>query len=407
MHFIASRFYRGNSNTKRGATRPAIRVATCGIAIGLAVMLLSISVLMGFKQELTKKVTGFSAHLEVLNSGTLQLPDAYPICLPPYLEGKISNIEQITHLQKVTQKMGVLKTGVHFTPILLKGIDENYDTTYIHTSLSEGRLPTLCKDSATNEIVISRHIADALHLEVGGRVYAYFFEDNIKMRRMSIVGIYETHLKQFDETMVIADRYTVCKLNGWNNAQYSELELKTTTLDALPTAKSSVERVTAGFDNLTTITVDEHYPHVFSWLDILNTNVWVILTLMVGVAVFTVSSGLLVIMLERTPAIGMLKAIGATDGQLRTIFIRLAMLITLKGIAWGNGVALTLLLLQRYFHLLRLNPAHYYVTEVHVVISPLVILLINAVTVLLIFLSLYVPTLILSKITPTKAIKFD
>ena len=407
MHFIASRFYRGNSNTKRDATRPAIRVATCGIAIGLAVMLLSISVLMGFKQELTKKVTGFAAHLEVLNSGTLQLPDAYPICLPPYLEEKISNIEQITHLQKVTQKMGVLKTGVHFTPILLKGIDESYDTTYIHTSLSEGRLPTLCKDSATNEIVISRHIADALHLEVGERVYAYFFEDNIKMRRMSIVGIYETHLKQFDETMVIADRYTVCKLNGWNNAQYSELELKTTTLDALPTAKSSVERVTAGFDNLTTITVDEHYPHVFSWLDILNTNVWVILTLMVGVAVFTVSSGLLVIMLERTPAIGMLKAIGATDGQLRTIFIRLAMLITLKGIAWGNGVALTLLLLQRYFHLLRLNPAHYYVTEVHVVISPLVILLINAVTVLLIFLSLYVPTLILSKITPTKAIKFD
>ena len=407
MHFIASRFYRGNSNTKRDATRPAIRVATCGIAIGLAVMLLSISVLMGFKQELTKKVTGFAAHLEVLNSGTLQLPDAYPICLPPYLEEKISNIEQITHLQKVTQKMGVLKTGVHFTPILLKGIDESYDTTYIHTSLSEGRLPTLCKDSATNEIVISRHIADALHLEVGERVYAYFFEDNIKMRRMSIVGIYETHLKQFDETMVIADRYTVCKLNGWNNAQYSELELKTTTLDALPTAKSSVERVTAGFDNLTTITVDEHYPHVFSWLDILNTNVWVILTLMVGVAVFTVSSGLLVIMLERTPAIGMLKAIGATDGQLRTIFIRLAMLITLKGNAWGNGVALTLLLLQRYFHLLRLNPAHYYVTEVHVVISPLVILLINAVTVLLIFLSLYVPTLILSKITPTKAIKFD
>lgn len=407
MLFLAKRFYRGHDHTNRGAMRPAIRVATGGIAIGLSVMLLSISVLMGFQQELTKKVTGFAAHLEVLHNGTLQLPDAYPINLPPYLEQKIGNIDQVTHLQKVSQKMGVLKTGVHFKPILLKGIDEHYDTTYIHTSLIEGSLPTLRKDSATHDIVVSRYLADALNLQVGQRIYAYFFEDNIKMRRMNIVGIYNTHLKQFDETMVITDRYTVCKLNGWANEQYSELELKTTSLDALPSVKSAVESATAGYPKLTTITVKEHYPHVFSWLNILNTNVWVILALMVGVAVFTVSSGLLVIMLDRTPAIGMLKAMGATDRQLRSVFIRLAMLITLRGVAWGNGVALTLLLLQRYFRPLQLDPAHYYVTEVHVVISPLVILLINAVTVALIFLSLYIPTLILTKITPTKAIKFD
>ena len=407
MLFIAKRFYRGNSNTKRGATRPAIRVATFGIAIGLSIMLLSISVLMGFQQELTRKVTGFAAHIEVLNSGTLQLPDAYPISLPFYIEQKINNIEQVTHLQKISQKMGVLKTGIHFKPILLKGIDEAYDTTYIHTALSEGRLPTLSKDTATHEIVVSRPIANALNLQVGQRIYAYFFEDNIKMRRMSIVGIYETHLKQFDETIVITDRYTVCKLNGWSNEQYSELELKTTTFDALPTVKDEVARTVTGFDKLTTITVEEHYPHVFSWLNILNTNVWVVLAIMVGVAVFTLSSGLLVIMLERTPAIGMLKAMGATDKQLRSIFMRLAMLITIRGIAWGNGVALTLLLLQHHFHLLQLDPAHYYVTEVHVVISPLIILIINAVTILLIFLSLYIPTHILSKITPTKAIKFD
>jgi lipoprotein-releasing system permease protein len=407
MHFLAKRFYNGHNKTKRGASKPAIRVATFGIAIGLSVMLLSISVLAGFKQELTKKITGFAAHIEVLNLGTIQLPDAYPICLPTYVEEKIESINNVTHLQKVAQKIGVLKTGAHFKPIHLKGIDETYDTTYLKTSLIEGKLPTLHSDSATNEIVVSKRIANTLNLKVGERIYAYFFEENIKMRRMHIVGIYETNLKQFDESTVITDRYTVCKLNGWTYQEYSEIEINTTSLEALDETLPEVKSALDGFPKISAISVKEHYPQVFSWLNILNTNVWVILVLMLGVAIFTVSSGLLIIMLERTPAIGILKAMGATDVQLRTTFIRLAMLITIRGIFWGNAIALTLLLLQQYFHLIKLNPDHYYVTEVHVVISPIAILTINAITVLLIFLSLFIPTLVLSKISPVKAIKFD
>ena len=407
MFFIAKRFYRGHTKDKRGATKPAIRVATCGIALGLAVMLLSTGILMGFKRELTKNITGFASHIEILNTGTLQLPDAFPISLPPYLVTKIESLEHVTHLQKVSEKMGVLKTGQHFKPIHLKGIDEGYDTTYLKEALIEGHLPALRHDSASHEIVVSRKIADALSLSVGQRIYAYFFEDNIKMRRMNIVGIYETNLKQFDEMMVITDRYTVGKLNGWSNEQYSKLEVKLTHLDETDASQVQVQQALTGFHRLSAISVTEHYPQVFSWLHILDTNVWVILTLMVGVAVFTLSSGLLVIMLERTPTIGMLKAMGATDKQLRDTFINLAMLITAKGVVWGNIVALSLLMLQHYFHLIRLNPEHYYITEVHVVISPIVILLINAVTVTLVFGSLFIPTLILSKITPAKAIKFD
>ena len=407
MYFLAKRFFRGHTNTKRGASKPAIRVAICGIALGLAVMLLSVSVLAGFKEELTKKITGFAAEIEVLNLATLQLPDAHPISLPPYIEEKIQNIENVTHLQKVALKIGVLKTGTHFKPIHLKGIDETYDTTYLNEALIEGRLPVLSPDSATNEIVLSRRIANTLDLKVGERIYAYFFEDNIKMRRMHIVGIYDTNLKQFDESTVITDRYTVCKLNGWSNKEYSEIELNTASFDKLDQTLLQVREALQGFHKISAIAVNEHYPQVFSWLNILNTNVWVVLALMLGVAVFTVSSGLLIIMLERTPAIGILKAMGATDGQLRATFIKLAMLITARGVLLGNTIALTLLILQQKFHFVKLDPDHYYVTEVHVVINPYIIVLINAVTVLLIFLSLFIPTLVLSKITPVKAIKFD
>ncbi len=407
MYFLAKRFFRGHTNTRRGASKPAIRVAICGIALGLAVMLLSVSVLAGFKEELTKKITGFAAEIEVLNLATLQLPDAHPISLPPYIEEKIQNIENVTHLQKVALKIGVLKTGTHFKPIHLKGIDETYDTTYLNEALIEGRLPVLSPDSATNEIVLSRRIANTLDLKVGERIYAYFFEDNIKMRRMHIVGIYDTNLKQFDESTVITDRYTVCKLNGWSNKEYSEIELNTASFDKLDQTLLQVREALQGFHKISAIAVNEHYPQVFSWLNILNTNVWVVLALMLGVAVFTVSSGLLIIMLERTPAIGILKAMGATDGQLRATFIKLAMLITARGVLLGNTIALTLLILQQKFHFVKLDPDHYYVTEVHVVINPYIIVLINAVTVLLIFLSLFIPTLVLSKITPVKAIKFD
>ena len=407
MYFLAKRFFRGHTNTRRGASKPAIRVAICGIALGLAVMLLSVSVLAGFKEELTKKITGFAAEIEVLNLATLQLPDAHPISLPPYIEEKIQNIENVTHLQKVALKIGVLKTGTHFKPIHLKGIDETYDTTYLNEALIEGRLPVLSPDSATNEIVLSRRIANTLDLKVGERIYAYFFEDNIKMRRMHIVGIYDTNLKQFDESTVITDRYTVCKLNGWSNKEYSEIELNTASFDKLDQTLLQVREALQGFHKISAIAVNEHYPQVFSWLNILNTNVWVVLALMLGVAVFTVSSGLLIIMLERTPAIGILKAMGATDGQLRATFIKLAMLITARGVLLGNTIALTLLILQQKFHFVKLDPDHYYVTEVHVVINPYIIVLINAVTVALIFLSLFIPTLVLSKITPVKAIKFD
>lgn len=407
MHFLAKRFFYGHSKNKRDASTPSIRVATCGIAIGLAVMLLSTSVLLGFKQELTKKITGFAAHIEVLNLGSLQLPDAYPINLPPHVEQKIKTIDNVKHLQKVAQKMGVLKTGTQFQPIHLKGIDEHYDTHYLQEALVEGTLPKLSADSATNEIVISRRIANKLNLEVGARIYAYFFEDNIKMRRMHIVGIYETNLKQFDEMTVITDRYTVCKLNGWPHQECSEIELTVDDFDALETTLPKVQQTLRGYNKITAISVKEHYPQVFSWLNILNTNVCVVMVLMLGVAIFTVSSGLLIIMLERTPAIGILKALGATDTQLRATFMRLAMFITIKGLLWGNAIALTFMLLQRYLHLIRLNPDHYYMTEVHVVIDPFIMLLINVVTMILIFLSLFIPTLVLAKITPIKAIKFD
>lgn len=407
MLFIAKRLYKGHNNTKRGATQPAIRVATCGIAMGLTIMLLSTSVLWGFRNELTKKISGFAAHLEVLNIGTLQIPDAYPICFPEYIENNIKKTEHVTHIQKVAQKIGVIKTGNHFKPILIKGIDEDYDTTYLQEALLEGRLPMLQRDSATNEIVVSKHIADALNLKTNQHTYAYFFDENIRMRRMHIVGIYETNLKHFDEHFVITDRYTVCKLNGWKNKQYSSLEIKNQSFHTLDQTRASLKQTLAGYNRIHVFTVNERYPQVFSWLNVLNTNVWVILALMIGVAAFTLSSGLLVIMLEHSPTIGILKAMGATDKQLKQTFMKLAMLIISKGLLWGNAIAISIILVQHYFHPLQLDPQHYYVREAHVVFNPLIILIINILTLIITYTSLYIPTHIISKITPAKSIKFD
>lgn len=406
MYFIASRLYSSKNKDKRKASQPAVLIATAGVALGVAVMLLSVAIVIGFKAEVGNKVSGFASDIEVLNIHSLQLPEANPIILPTSVRQRIEQQPGVAHVQAVSQKIGVLKTDHDFSAITLKGVAEDYDTTFLSQHIISGRFPRLMSDSASGEILISNYFAQRHNLSVGDKVYAYFFANTIKMRRFAIAGIYETHLQQFDRNFVLTDKFTVNKLNSWNPQQLSELEVRIHPSFSAQSVQLDLQKQLAGFPNLTVITAQEHYPQVYSWLDMLDLNAWVILVLMLSVAAFTMVSGTLILILEHTPTIGLLSALGATLRQLRGIFMQLALRIMVRGLVIGNILGLGLIGICRS-SLISLDPATYYVESVPVSLSVLQWMLINAITIVAIFATLLVPTLIISKIQPSKAIKFD
>lgn len=385
---------------------PAITIAIAGIALGIAAMLISVAIVVGFKQNVSNKVNGFASDIEVLNIHSLQLPEAYPISIPKNLQEKISNLENVFHIQRVSQKNGVIKTHENFSSVTLRGLDENYDTNFLKQHIVEGKLPTLSSDSSSNEILISKQIAQRHSIKLGDKIYAYFFSESIKTRRFNVVGIYETHLKQFDANFAITDRYTVNKLNNWDKNQFSQLDIKIKDKDILEDTQYEVGKIIITQPDLSTLNSREHYPQIYSWLDMLDLNVWVILILMLGVAVFTMISGILIIILERTQTIGILTALGASETQLKNVFIQLSLKIMLKGIIIGNIIGGALILLCKS-NIISLDPETYYLNKVPAILTIEHWLVVNIATMCIIMATLLIPTHIISKIQPTKAIKFD
>lgn len=385
---------------------PAITIAIAGIALGIAAMLISVAIVVGFKQNVSNKVNGFASDIEVLNIHSLQLPEAYPISIPQNLQEKISNLENVFHIQRVSQKNGVIKTHENFSSVTLRGLDENYDTNFLKQHIVEGKLPTLSSDSSSNEILISKQIAQRHSIKLGDKIYAYFFSESIKTRRFNVVGIYETHLKQFDANFAITDRYTVNKLNNWDKNQFSQLDIKIRDKNILEDTQYEVGKIIIAQPDLSTLNSREHYPQIYSWLDMLDLNVWVILILMLGVAVFTMISGILIIILERTQTIGILTALGASETQLKNVFIQLSLKIMLKGIIIGNIIGGALILLCKS-NIISLDPETYYLNKVPAILTIEHWLVVNIATMCIIMATLLIPTHIISKIQPTKAIKFD
>lgn len=413
--FLARHFFRGDGNkTKRKASTPAVTVATLGVAVGLAVMILAVCVVKGFKQEVNRKLTGFASHIEVLNPRYFQSPESAPIDVTPTLLKQIKQAGGVEHVQRVSQKIGVLKTQSDFKSIILKGGDEQYDTTFLHTSLAAGRLPKLQGKETNNEILLSQRQAKLLGLKVGDGVFAYFFEQTIKMRRFKVVGIYETHLKQFDETFAITALSTVNQLNNWNSEACSELEIFVNDFGQGDASLSNVtkcvnQHIAETKASMMTLSVkdDPRVAGTFAWLNLLDFNVWIILILMVAVAGFTMVSGLLILILERTSTIGVLKALGATNTSIRQTFLYLASFIILRGLLIGNVLAGLFIVLQIQFGLVRLDPMSYYVDRVPVDIDWFWIIALNVSTLVLTVLALIVPSYMISRIQPAKAIRFE
>ena len=423
--FVARRFFSNVGSEQRRASHLTTTIATTGVAIGLIVMLLSVGIILGFKQEITKKVEGFGSHIEILDVSSLAAPDAYPVHADTQLINSLKRIPEVRGVAPIAQKMGILKTKNDYMGITLKGIPADYDTTFLANSLVEGRLPKRSAaegavatpedgvtSSASNEILLSRRQADELNLKVGDRVFAYFFEETIKMRRFKVCGIYQSNMAIFDKTFVITDINTVRKLNHWEGDEATVIEVRLKGMDAIDQTLPQVERLCSQLNDEVSharkaFSIVDHYASIFSWLQLLDFNMMVILVLMLCVSGFTMVSGLFILILERTQTIGVLKAMGATNTKIRNVFLHFAGFIIVRGLLIGDVVAIGLLLIQQKYGLIHLDPANYYVETVPVEVNLWAIVLVNVGTLVLTTLALVLPSYMVSRIQPSKAIKFE
>lgn len=412
VFFIARRLFSYRSDAKK-VSRPAIQIATAGVAVGLAVMIISVCVVLGFKHEIRSKVIGFGGHIQVMNYESLYAYDARPIV---FTDSMIDVLRQsdanVAHIQRVCSKSGMLKTDEQFKGVQFKGIAQDYDISFLKDHLVSGSLPDFRADKATNQVVLSELMAREMNLKVGDKVYAYFFEKTVRARRFTVSGIYSTNLTEFDNRLAYTDLYTCQKLNNWEPDQYSGLEIQLQDYSKLSETTLHVARCTNGksdrFDaSYATISIEDLYPQFFVWLQLLDTNIVVILVLMMGVAGFTMISGLLIIILERTNFIGVMKALGATDTAIRRIFLWFSFFLVLRGVVIGNLIGVGLMFLQQHTGLIRLDPVTYYVEQVPVIVNWWYILWINLATIIIAVAVLVLPSFIISRISPVKSIRFE
>ena len=408
---IARRLY-GHRADQQRVSRPATVIAMWGVAVGLAVMIVSVCVILGFKTEIRQKVIGFGGEIQVINYESLYSADSQPVVMDELLVHRLQRLPGVRHVQRFAVKTGMLKTATAFKGIALRGVDEDYDTSFLTAHLVDGRLPHFSSDTTHNEVVLSALIARELGLRVGEKVFAYFFSDKVKARRYTIVGLYETHLREFDNTLVFTDLDAVRRLAGWDLNQCSGVELMVNDFEQLDaTAASVVSLVNRTQDvygaTYSAHTIRELYPGIFSWLAVLDTNVYVILALMLALSLFTMTSGLLIIILERTRFIAIMKSLGATDGQLRRVFLHFAVFIIGRGLLYGNLLGIGLALLQQQTGLVHLDPATYYVHAVPILFSWPLIVVLNVACLLLTVCVLIIPTHLVSRIEPARVMRFE
>lgn len=409
--FIARRLYKSEQGS-RSVSRPAVLIAQIGVALGLAVMLVTIAVSFGFKHEVREKAVGFSSHIHISNYESGQSHEALSVAADSALLGRLAAIPSVEHVQRYAAKPGVFRTDNDFIGYILKGVGEDYDLSFYAQYLKEGVLPQFSDSVASGNILISRVIADKLQLNVGDKVDSYFLQGTMRARRYTVAGIYETGFNEYDRLFVIADLKAVQALNRWEADQVTGVEVVLSDFSKVEDMNwelgTMLDRTEDKYGNQYLVqSVTDINPGLFAWLDVLDMNVWLILALMIGVAGFTMISGLLILIIERTQFIGILKALGASNASVRKAFLYLAMLIIGKGMLWGNIVGLGLCAVQKFTGLIPLDPANYYLDRVPIEFNWLFILAVNVVMFVLSVLILIVPSHLISRIYPTKAMRFE
>ena len=412
--FIARRIYSDHIGDQQKVSKPAIRIAVAGVAIGLAVMIISVCVVLGFKHTIRDKVVGFGSHIQVANFYTLQSSAIdQPIAIGDSMINVLKKTEGVKHVQRFAMKQGILKTDNDFLGVMFKGVGPEFDSTFIHKNMVEGSIPHFSDQQSTNRILISKDMANKLRVKAGDRIFAYFIGDGgVRTRRFTISGIYQTNLAQYDKTTCFCDLYTARKLNAWTDDMVTGAELTVNDFKQLSTtANDIINRVNRTQDKygntFSSKTIRELSPQIFSWLDLLDLNVWIILAIMTAVAVVTMISGLLIIILERTTMIGVLKALGARNSTVRHTFLWFAAFIIGKGLLIGDALALALILLQKLTGFAKLDPQTYYVDVVPVELDWMLIVALNVGTMLIALFVLIAPSYLVSHIHPAKSMRYE
>lgn len=412
--FIARRIYSDHIGDQQKVSKPAIRIAVAGVAIGLAVMIISVCVVLGFKHTIRDKVVGFGSHIQVANFYTLQSSAIdQPVAIGDSMMNVLKRTDGVKHVQRFAMKQGILKTDNDFLGVMFKGVGPEFDSTFIHKSMVEGSIPHFSDQQNTNRILISKDMASKLRVKAGDRIFAYFIgEGGVRTRRFTISGVYQTNLAQYDKTTCFCDLYTARKLNAWTDDMVTGAELTVNDFKQLgTTANDIINRVNRTQDQygntFSSKTIRELSPQIFSWLDLLDLNVWIILAIMTAVAVVTMISGLLIIILERTTMIGVLKALGARNSTVRHTFLWFAAFIIGKGLLIGDALALVLILLQKLTGFAKLDPQTYYVDVVPVELDWTLIVALNIATMLIALFVLIAPSYLVSHIHPAKSMRYE
>lgn len=410
--FIAHRLYSDREGKKR-ISRPAIRIAMLGIVVGLAVMIVSLCVVLGFKRDISSKVIGFGSHIQVLSLTFDQQREMMPVLTTDSLEQVICRTDGVRHVQRFVLKLGMLKTDDDFRGLTFKGVGEDYDMSFFRDNLIDGKIPAFGSAESSDSILISKIVASDLGIKVGDRIFSYFIGNgSARARKLTVAGIFQTNLSEYDRNFVFTDIYTMRRLNRWDAEMSSGFEVEIDDFSQLDVVtRKLVSKINHNLDKngatYGAFSIKEIAPHTFSWLDVLDMNVLMILILMICVSAFTVISGLLIVMLERINMIGMLKALGATNLSVRKIFMYFSVMLVGKGVVIGNIVGLSLCLVQRLFNVVKLDASVYYIDSVPIEFNVWLILAVNILTLCISAMVIFCSSFFVSISKPAKSIRFD
>jgi len=409
--FIANRLYR-DKERREPVSRLATNLATFGIGIGLAVMIVSVCIVLGFKWEISSKVIGFGSDIEILNAQSFSSTESVPIDCSEAVVNEIRHTQGVRSIQRTSRKFGIIKTETDYKGIMFKGIGPEYNAQFIKKNLVEGRFPEYAKEKGQNSIIVSRSVARKMNLKLNDRLFSYFFENSIKVRRFTIVGIFETSMQQFDENVIYTNIYAINQLNKWDDDRCSSLELSVENSEQLDETYTNVLNTihnlkSADGSEYVVYTVKQLYSQIFDWLKLLDLNIWVIIALMTILSSLTIISGLLILILEKTSTIGILKAMGASGKAIREIFIYYATFIIGRGVLLGYVIGLGLAFIQYQWHIVTLDSSKYYVSFVPIIFNCPLIILLGVATLIICVLTLVGPSYLVSRISPAKSIKFE
>lgn len=407
-YFIAKRLITAKDN-KSSISAPIIKIAISAIAIGMIMMIVSVATGIGLQQKIREKISAFNGHIIIANFDNNQSQATLvPVSKKQKFYPKFNSVLDVSHIQAVASKAGIIRTADAFEGIVFKGVGTDYSWVNIKEYLVSGRLPNL-SGQLNPEVVISQYLADRLKLKVDDSFNTFFMKEGQNklpnIRSFKIVGIFNSGFQEFDATFVLGDIRHIQRINKWKPDQVGAFEVFVNDFDNIKAVGEQVYEHTSS--TLDSQTIVEKYSYIFEWLQLFDFNIVVILIVMILVATINMVVALLVLILERTQMIGILKALGASNWSIRKMFLYNASYLILRGLFWGNLIGISILLIQKYFGIVQLNPENYYVNEAPVYINVVYILLLNVLTVGVCFLVLLIPSYIITKITPIKAIRFD